>query len=235
MCSSDLFREAGYHVNNLTWENFLRGDEALRGEGLAKSREVPIAKTDYNFEWEPDRSYDKEHWRVRKQGQPFFVQIQLHGGKFRGQSPEEAWPTRVRKELGSVTGIDQVRLPPYLPNHPVILADWAQYLDAVRYTDYQLGTIVQRLQETGELDNTIIFFMTDHGISHVRNKQFLYDGGTHVPLIVAGPGIEQGKVREDLVEHIDLAATSLELAGIARPSVMQSQDLFAKEIGRAHV
>jgi arylsulfatase A-like enzyme len=76
--------------------------------------------------------------------------------------------------------------------------------------------------------------MTDHGISHVRNKQFLYDGGIHVPLIVAGPGLGAsglggpGVVRTDLVEHIDLGATSLGFAGIAKPGAMQSQDVFAK-------
>jgi len=217
----ELFKQAGYHVNNLTWEHFLKDDAELQ-----KNPEVPIAKTDYNFEWKPEKSYDKKHWAVRKPNQPFFVQIQLHGGKFRGQAPKEAWPARVLKDLGSITSSQVVKLPAYLPEHPVIQEDWAQYLDCVRYTDYQLGTIIDRLKQTGELDDTVIFFMTDHGISHVRNKQFLYDGGTHVPLVIAGPGVAAGKLREDLVEHIDLGATSLAMAGIAKPGRMNSQDIL---------
>jgi arylsulfatase A-like enzyme len=217
----ELFKQAGYHVNNLTWEHFLKDDAELQ-----KNPEVPIAKTDYNFEWKSEQSYDKKHWAVRKSDQPFFVQIQLHGGKFRGQAPKEAWPARVLKELGSTTSSKAVKLPAYLPDHPVILEDWAQYLDCVRYTDYQLGTIIDRLKQSGDLDNTIVFFMTDHGISHVRNKQFLYDGGTHVPLVIAGPRVPAGHLREDLVEHIDLAATSLAMAGIAKPGRMNSQDIF---------
>ena len=226
---SELFHQAGYHVNNVTWEAFLKGSEEL-----SKDSKVAIAKTDYNFEWEPEKSYDATHWSLRGEGKPFFVQVQLHGGKFRGQAPKEAWPGKVLKELGSITRPEDVVLPPYLPDHPVIRADWAQYLDCVRYTDYQLGKILDRLREAGELDRTIIFFMTDHGISHVRNKQFLYDGGLHVPLIVAGPGLGPsglggpGVVRTDLVEHIDLGATSLGFAGIAKPGAMQSQDVFAK-------
>jgi len=226
---SELFHQAGYHVNNVTWEAFLKGSEEL-----SKDSKVAIAKTDYNFEWEPEKSYDATHWSLRGEGKPFFVQVQLHGGKFRGQAPKEAWPAKVLKELGSVTLPEDVVLPPYLPDHPVIRTDWAQYLDCVRYTDYQLGKILDRLREAGELDRTIIFFMTDHGISHVRNKQFLYDGGIHVPLIVAGPGLGAsglggpGVVRTDLVEHIDLGATSLGFAGIAKPGAMQSQDVFAK-------
>jgi len=220
----ELFKQAGYHVNNLTWEHFLKSSEELD-----KNAEVPVAKTDYNFEWKPDQSYDKNHWNRRGDDQPFFLQIQLHGGKFRGQAPKEAWPARVQKELGSITSIDSVRLPPYLPEHPVIREDWAQYLDCVRYTDYQLGTITDRLKQSGDLENTVIFFMTDHGISHVRNKQFLYDGGTHVPLIIAGPSIPEGLVRNDLVEHIDLGATSLALAGIAKPGRMNSQNILSSD------
>lgn len=221
---TELFKQAGYHVNNLTWEHFLKNPK-----DSDKVTEFPIAKTDYNFEWEPQQSYHKKHWSLRQANQPFFVQVQLHGGKFRGQAPKQDWPSRVLKELGSTTDSQAVKLPTYLPEHPVIQEDWAQYLDCVRYTDYQLGTIIERLSQSGDLDNTVIFFMTDHGISHVRNKQFLYDGGTHVPLIIAGPTIPSGKVRDDLVEHIDLGATSLDLAGIAKPGRMNSQNILGSE------
>ncbi len=65
-----------------------------------------------------------------------------------------------------------MKLPPYLPDDPVILEDWAQYLDTVRYTDAEIGQVVERLKQAGGLDRTYIIFLTDHGISHVRNKQF---------------------------------------------------------------
>ena len=72
----------------------------------------------------------------------------------------------------------------------------------------------------------MVVFMTDHGISHARGKQFLYER-IHVPLIIAGPGIESGKVRDDLVEHIDIAALSLGLAGIDVPDYMQPKTFSA--------
>src|SRR5690606_7731101 len=59
--------------------------------------------------------------------------------------------------------------------------------------------------------------------------QFLYDEGIHVPLVIRGPGTEQGKVRSDLVAHIDLAATSLALAGIEIPASMQGRNLLAAD------
>ena len=133
----------------------------------------------------------------------------------------------MERTLGSRTPASAVKLPPYLPDDPVIREDWAQYLDAVRYTDWEVGQVLDRLKQAGELDNTVVFFLTDHGISHVRNKQFLYDGGMHVPLVVRGPKFKPGTVRSDLVEQIDLAATSLALAGIPKPATMQARDLLA--------
>ena len=211
-----LLKEAGYHTCNLTFDDFMHSG------GTAK-----IAKTDYNFVWDPAATYSLMNWAERKAGQPFFVQIQLNGGKYRGQAPGPAWPEKVRATLGSTTSPAEVTLPPYLPDDETIRADWAQYLDTVRYTDWEVGRIVQHLRDAGELDRTLLIFWTDHGISHVRNKQFLYDGGIHVPLIVRGPGIPAGRVRDDLVEHIDITAATLALARLPLTPQLQGRDFLA--------
>jgi arylsulfatase A-like enzyme len=125
-----------------------------------------------------------------------------------------------------------VKLPPYYPRDPVILQDWADYLDCCRFTDKEVGDVVARLEKEKLLDDTILFFMTDHGISHARGKQFLYDEGTHVPFVVRGPGIAKGVVRDDPIEHIDLAATSLSLAGIEPPKWMQGRNVLAKDYSK---
>jgi len=111
----------------------------------------------------------------------------------------------------------------------VILQDWAAYMDTCRYTDRLVGQVVDTLKESGQLDNTVILFMTDHGISHARGKQFLYDEGLHVPLVISGPGVPSGVTRDDLVEHIDIAALSLGLAGIEIPSSMEGRDILADD------
>jgi arylsulfatase A-like enzyme len=116
-----------------------------------------------------------------------------------------------------------VRLPPWLPADPVLLEDWAQYLDTVRYTDWQVGRILTRLEQAGEAERTVVMFWTDHGISHVRSKQFLYDAGIHVPLIVAGPSLPSGVVRSELVEHIDIGVTTLRLGGLMVPEGMDGR------------
>lgn len=195
----------------------------------------PLGKTDYNFEWHP-AMYDSHDWAERG-GKPFFMQVQLHGGKLREGSPEAraAFRERTLAELGSITDPQSVTLPPYYPRDPVLLEDWAAYLDAVRLTDRHVGRVLERLENEGLMENTLIIFMTDHGISHARGKQFLYDEGTRIPFIVRGPGLPRGAARDDLAEHIDLAALSLAAAGIPIPAAMQGRDLFAKDYPpRAH-
>lgn len=184
-----------------------------------------LGKTDYNFEWD-HAIYNGNDWKGRKPGQPFFMQVQLAGGKNRHGA---RWHEIAQRELGELTDPKSVTLPPYYPRDPVLLADWADYLDAVRLTDKQVGIVLKRLESEGVLDETLVIFMTDHGISHARGKQFLYDEGIHVPLVVRGPGVPKGAVRDDLVEQIDLAATSLAFAGIPVPHGMQSLNILASD------
>lgn len=207
-----LFKQAGYYT--------CIGGYQARGKVLGK--------TDYNFEWDPS-IYDGNDWSGRQPGQPFFMQVQLHGGKYRGQGFNPNWEARVKRELGSNTKPEDVTLPPYYPRDPVLLKDWADYLDSCRYTDKEVGDVIARLEKENILEETVIVFMTDHGISHARGKQFLYDEGIRIPFVMRGPNIPKGVVRNDLIEHIDLAPTSLALAGIKIPKWMQGKNILAKD------
>ncbi|MBI5694102.1 MAG: sulfatase [Verrucomicrobia bacterium] len=204
--------------------NTSRAGKARAGKGGGDG----LGKTDYNFEW--DRAmYDGSDWAGRKPGQPFFMQVQLAGGKLRGGDDESAQrlAARAKAELGSATDPEKVVLPRYYPRHPVLLRDWAAYLDAVRFTDHHVGEVLARLEREGLLERTLILLTADNGISHARGKQFLYDEGTHEPFILRGPGVPRGRVREDLVELIDLTPTSLAAAGVPIPAGMQGRNLLA--------
>jgi arylsulfatase A-like enzyme len=217
-----LFQKAGYY----TCIGSGLPEDAARGKQGKGDR---LGKTDYNFEWDA-RMYDGPDWSGRKPGQPFFMQVQMAGGKLRGNSDASVkkLSKRAARELGSATDPSQVALPPYYPRDPVLLRDWAAYLDAVRFTDQHVGEVIERLEKEGILDQTLIIFMTDHGISHARGKQFLYDEGTHVPFIVRGPGVTKGAVQDTLIEQIDMAAISLDAAGIPLPQRMQAKDPLSK-------
>lgn len=168
-------------------------------------------KTDYNFITRTPL-YGGSDWRKAPKGKPFFAQIQLHGGKSR---PKDF-------KAGSFT------LPPYYPDDAVLQQDWAEYLGSWEKQDREVGQIIQSLKEAGVYDKTLVIFITDHGISHVRGKQFLYEEGIRVPLIVRFPdGRRAGQVRTDLALQIDLGPVSLAEAGIPIPGHLQGDDLFA--------
>jgi len=175
-----------------------------------------LGKTDYNFIWD-ESVYDAADWRESPKGKPFFAQVLLRGGKNRGAKRHGIDPAKVT-------------LPPYYPDHPVLRADWADYLNSWMEMDDEVGAILAALEEAGAAERTIVFFWTDHGVSHLRGKQFLYDEGIRVPLIVRFPGKRyHGTVRQDLVLQIDVAATSLAFTGTTVPPQCQGLDLFASD------
>ncbi len=118
----------------------------------------------------------------------------------------------------------------YYPDHPVLRKHWAEYLNTWARMDLEVGRILKNLEEAGVARNTIVFFWTDHGLTHIRAKQFLYDEGIRIPLMVRfGNRRRAGTVCDDLLLQIDVAATSLALAGIDVPGSMQGQDFFAAD------
>ncbi len=206
-----ILRRAGYYVTNGSVRG---GDQMARG------------KTDYNFE-HPADLYNDSDWSGRAEGQPFFAQIQLRGGKNRDQR------TLAKRESVQTNGINpqDVTLPPYYPDHPELRRDWAQYLESIEHVDWEVGQILKRLEDEGVATNTVVFFLTDHGVSHARGKQFLTEEGIKVPLIVRAPGrVEPGLVREDLVAHIDVAASTLAFAGVELPQGLEGRPLFGPDV-----
>lgn len=203
-----LMREAGYFVTT---------------QGMNKN--------DFNFIWDGNDLYDKvKHsrgvafpplWRERGQGQPFFAQFQLKGGKHAFGLKKN----QKRIDPASVT------VPPYYADHPAIRAEIAKHYDTIRITDDEVGSIIAALKGDGLLDNTIVFFWTDHGMQLHRHKQWLYEGGVRVPLVVSTDklGILPGSSRDDLVSGIDISATTLAIAGVDldKQKWIEGQSLFS--------
>ena len=195
---TEYFQEAGYFVSNGSFNNWDK-----------------FGKTDYNFIHSNEALYDGTDWRQRAAGQPFFAQVQIF------------YPHRpFQRDPSHPVNADSVRLPPYYPDHPIARQDWALYLETVQLVDQEVGKVLQRLEDDGLADSTIVFFFGDQGRPHVRAKQFLYDPGTHTPLIIRQPGGAAGQTDDQLISNIDLAPTAMQLAGIAVPEYLQGQDFL---------
>lgn len=112
-----------------------------------------------------------------------------------------------------------VELPAYLPDTPVARQDWAEYMSSVEKADQQVGDVIKKLERSGDADNTIIVYVGDHGPAYHRGKLSTYDFGLHVPLLISGPGIQQGVTTAEKVSTVDLMPTLLDYANITKPTL----------------
>lgn len=195
--------EAGYFCTNLT---DLPASFGFRGTG----------KTDWNFD-SRGTGFQTGSWEELPARRPFLGQINLSETHRPYKGPRRVDPAAVT-------------LPPYYPDHPVAREDYAAYLNDVLALDAKIGIILAAVERAGLADETIVLFMADHGESHVRGKQFVYEEGLHIPLIIRWPKnfpaprqITPGKVDGRLIEAIDIAPTLLWAAGLPKPPKMQGR------------
>ena len=178
-------------------------------------------KTDCNFVPNTrEELFMGKDWSERNPGQPFFARITF-GGTHR------AWKRDPERPIDP----KDIELPPYYADTPFIRRDWANGLEQMQLVDREVGALLKRLDDEGLTNNTIVFFIGDHGRCHIRGKQFLYDEGTRIPMIMRWPGkVKPGLVNSDLVMSIDICATILEAAGISAPVPLHGKNLFGKEV-----
>ena len=189
------------------------------------------SKTDYNFTREKsvkiwDESSGKAHYKNRAPGQPFFAIFNIgasHEGQLGYQTVERrrkqgALPPRPR------IAPQDVKLPPYHADTPVVRRDWSVYYDNMTLMDKEVGRLLDELDRAGLADDTIVFYYSDHGGALPRGKRNIHDSGTRVPLIIRFPKkwsrmapTGRGEWIEDPVSFVDFPATVLSLMGIDIP------------------
>jgi N-sulfoglucosamine sulfohydrolase len=112
----------------------------------------------------------------------------------------------------------QVSVPYHLPDTPEVRQDLAEYCQSAQRMDRGVGLLLEVLRETGQLDNTLIIFISDNGIPVPGAKTTLYEAGIHLPLLVAAPGGPRGHTNHTLVCYIDLVPTILDWAKAKGPA-----------------
>lgn len=184
------------------------------------------SKTDYNIGGREDKdcwdSGTADGWNKRKPGQPFFQVINFNESH---ESKAQGDVTGTRHSPGEVT------LSKYHPDEMPIRMNYAKYYDAVENMDAEVGKALAELDKAGLADDTIVIFNSDHGGVLPRSKRFLFDSGTHVPLIVRipekwkklWPAEKPGGTVDRLVSFVDLPKTWLSLTGSEVPAVMQGR------------
>jgi len=177
-----------------------------------------------------------------KDAPPFFAYVAF-------QTPHD--PRQCPESYRSQVVDEKIELPAaFMPKHPfdngmlqirdeklakfprtpeVVKSHIADYYAVITHTDAQIGRILDALRKSGTYENTIIVFSSDNGLALGRHglmgKQNIYDHSVHVPLIVSGPGIPRGKVRDQLCYIYDIFPTLCERAGLDTPDTVQYRSL----------
>ncbi|WP_319592480.1 sulfatase-like hydrolase/transferase [uncultured Draconibacterium sp.] len=209
--------------------------ELLRANGYFTSNRD---KTDYNFSpdglWE-HWSSEYAPWRHRKDNQPFYSFMNI-GPSHEGSVNDLERYTDFVKDLPAevLHNPDNVPLPPYFPDTPKIREVWAHYYDILTVLDQNVGNVIQLLKEDGLMEETIIFFMADHGFGMPRYKRWLNKTGMNVPMVVHVPekyrhlvkDFKAGGHKSEMVSFIDMVPTTLSLAGVAVPETMPGKPIM---------
>lgn len=125
------------------------------------------------------------------------------------------------KGSGKNAGLDAstVNVPGYLPDHPEIRDDLLDYAFEVNRYDNDVNSMLKILEESGQLQNTLVIYTSDNGMPFPRAKANCYDSGIHMPLAVSWPKqFPGGRSSDDLVSFVDLTATIYEAANVEVPS-----------------
>ena len=113
----------------------------------------------------------------------------------------------------------EVPVPGFLPDEPIVRKELAHYYSSVRRADDCVGVVLKALDESGHAADTVVMFLSDHGMPLPFAKTAVYHHSTRTPWIVRWPGrVKPGTVDEDhMISAVDLTPTLLEIAGIAPP------------------
>ena len=203
---------------------------ALRGSGYFCTNN---AKTDYNSVGNDAALWDqcnaRAHYKHRKNQQPFFAVFNF---------TETHESSLFGKELGkkkSRLDSAKVVLPPFVPDLPEMRSDFVHYHDSVTRMDARVKEILDELEASGEAENTIVFYYSDHGGATPRGKRYLYESGVRVPLMVHVPkrwqqlsSFPMGQRSSELVSFVDFAPTLLSLCEVKIPASMQGRPFLGK-------
>jgi len=201
-CFTEYLREAGYYCTN-------------------------NAKTDYQFA-SPLTAWDEQgvtaHWKNAPESMPFFSIFNLN--------VTHEFQIMERSGLHLSVNPNDIILPPYYPDDPVIRHDMAVMYSNITEMDKQFQVLIDELENTDKWDNTIVIFYSDNGGPLPRQKREIYESGTLVPFMIRFPDRYKGGTTDtDLHMFIDIPATILSLAGVPVPDYMHGSPFLGKQKG----
>jgi len=196
-------------------------------------------------------------------GKPFFINVNIQyphrpfpgsnatdaeegdstAPKAAGGMPKRKGENAMGGKLDNLTHIykpEEIKVPDFLEDIPPVKVEVAQYYTAVAHVDVCLYGVLEALKASGHENDTIIVFMSDHGMSFPFAKATAYYNGTHSPVILKYPGMPAPAVHEELVSSVDIMPTLLDLLAVKYPEGLDGRSWVAllngeKQDGRDYV
>jgi len=218
----DLLEAAGYHIG-LTHKGWAPG--SVEDSGRSRNPAGP-SYNKYRIEKPPtwQMGYNnytenfKDFLAARPEDAPFCF---WWGAKEPHRPYEKGTGVRDGKRL------EDVEVPPYLPDSEEVRSDLLDYALEIEYFDKHLGQMLHHLEAIGELENTIVVVTGDNGMPFPRSKANLYELGMHVPMAIRwGDHIPGGRTVTDFMTFIDLAPTFLAAADLTPSGAMTGRSLL---------
>ena len=166
--------------------------------------------------------YAKEFFlRAKSDSKPFFLMANSHDPHrpFAGSDQEAGMrrggkltpPSRTYKP-------SEINIPGFLPDIPNVRREIAEYYSSTKRCDDTVGALLKALDESGQADDTLVMFLSDHGMALPFAKTNCYLHSTRTPWIVRWPGVIDGpKVdKTHFISGIDFMPTALEAAGLTK-------------------
>ncbi|MCA9055611.1 MAG: sulfatase, partial [Planctomycetaceae bacterium] len=234
--------EGFYQVRSVTWPHLV---DLMKGAGYFTGirGKVPHSTPYSPYPWDVvlDATQDKPHTKEpgsygestrlglaqsREADKPFCLVINVSDphkpfygmGKGDREVDDPHRPTHVYTP-------EDVPIPGFLFDHPDVRRELAHYYSSVRRADDAVGHILQALQESGAAENTLLVFLSDHGMPLPFAKTGLWYHSTHTPLIFRWPGVTAaGSIDEEhLVSSVDMLPTLLDAVEIEAPEGLQGR------------
>jgi arylsulfatase A-like enzyme len=187
--------------------------------------------------------------------QPFFLSLWYtaphRGGPRDPDDPRRpGTPSPAPRHRDAYAGMPMPRLPSFnersMYDKPQVVADrprlspefaagveenWRQEIESLMAVDEGVAQIVDALRRTGELDNTLIVYLSDNGFMHgehraLAEKVLPYEESIRIPLVMRGPGVPRGRVDHRLIANVDVAATILDAADTSPGRVLDGRSLL---------
>jgi arylsulfatase A-like enzyme len=190
--------------------------------------------------------------RASSSEKPFFMYVAFNAPHDPRQSPKEnvdMYPLEhvgvpdnflpeypYKDEIGCSATLRDEMLAPFPRTEYAVKVHRQEYYAIISHLDAQIARILAHLEETGQAENTYIFFTADHGLSvgqhGLMGKQNMYDHSMRPPLMVVGPDIPKGKRNNIEVYLQDIMPTAIEYAGGTVPEWVEFNSLRPKIEGK---